>query len=51
MEICIGHYDNTQNLISSLSFIGFFIIIFSIAYKNTKKAIKWHEENIPNSKS
>lgn len=40
------HYDNTQNLISSLSLIGFFIIIFGIFYKNTKKAIKWYEKQI-----
>ena len=38
------HKDNTQNLIGSLIFIGFFITIGVLGWLDTTKAIKWYKK-------
>lgn len=38
------HKDNTLNLISSLIFIGFFIVVGILGWLDTIKAIKWYKK-------
>jgi hypothetical protein len=38
------HKDNMQNLISSLIFISFFIVVGILGWLDTIKAIKWYKK-------
>lgn len=40
----VWHKDNSQNLISALIFVGFFIVIGVLGWFDTIKAIKWYKK-------